>query len=72
MKYIRRSVMTANGLRKMIRKFEETGSFCVRLPRGRNTISTVLIGDFELMVEENSASNSMGRTRDHHAATPLD
>lgn len=58
LKNIRRGKMTANELRKMIMKFEKTGSLSPG--RGRKHISTVAIGDGALMVEKHRASNSMG------------
>lgn len=43
---------TSNGLRKMIRKYYETGTFSVRLGRGRKPVCSELISDVTLLVDE--------------------
>ncbi|NSX83577.1 hypothetical protein GOM44_04425 [Wolbachia endosymbiont of Atemnus politus] len=49
--------MTANGLRHMIKKFEDTGSFEVKSGRGRKAIPSTSVEDVATAVQDETSGN---------------
>ena len=52
MKGLRRGLMSTNGLKKMMIKFENTGDFAVTLGRGRRPIPMKVVDEFAVAVAD--------------------
>jgi hypothetical protein len=68
----RKGPLTVKGLRKMVAKFEETGSFNIRSGRGRKSVSAEVVENVALRVEEDKASNEQASTSVRRVAEALD
>ena len=58
LKSIKLGPITATGLRKMVAKFEETGSFDVKRGRGRKPVSAAAVEDVATALQEQTNSDS--------------
>lgn len=58
LKSIKSGPITTNGLRKMIAKFEETGSFHVKRGRGRKPVSAAALEDVATALQEQTISDA--------------
>lgn len=48
--------MSANGLKKLIKKFQDTGSFEVKSVRGRKPIATTTVEDVATELQDKTSS----------------
>ena len=58
LKSMKSGPITTNGLRKMIAKFEETGSFDVKRGRGRKPVSAAAVQDVATALQEQTSNDT--------------
>ena len=70
-KKLRRGSLSLNGLRKIIKKFEETGSLTIRAGRGRKPVSEDVITDVATAIVEGSHGTIAGTCSSRDVARQL-
>ena len=71
-KKLRKGPLSMNGLKKMIKKFEETGSLTIRAGRGRKPVSEDAITDVATAIVEGSQETIAGTSSARGVARQLD